>query len=130
MSGDAMLRVEGLHSYYGRAHILADVSLHATGGELVVVLGRNGAGKTTTLKCIMGIVPPARGAITFAGRDITGLAPYLVNRAGLAYVPEDRRIFTELTVLENLVVGRQPPRQGAPVWTIERLFSLFPTWPR
>ena len=121
-----LLSVDGLHSYYGRAHILADVALAASRGEVVVLLGRNGAGKTTTLKCIMGLVRPAQGAIRFQGRDITGAAPYAICRAGLAWVPEDRRIFTELSVLENLEVGRQPPRDGAPLWTPERLFALFP----
>ncbi len=126
MGGDPILAVEGLHSYYGRAHILADVALSVARGEVVVLLGRNGAGKTTTLKCIMGMVRPAAGTVVFQGRDITGMAPYAVARAGLAYVPEDRRIFTELTVRENLEVGRQPPRAEAPRWTPERLFALFP----
>jgi branched-chain amino acid transport system ATP-binding protein len=124
--GPPLLSVEGLHSYYGRAHILSDVALTAARGEVVVLLGRNGAGKTTTLKCIMGLVRPAKGTIRFRGDDITGAAPYEICRAGLAWVPEDRRIFTELTVLENLEVGRQPPRDGAPAWTPERVFALFP----
>ncbi len=121
-----ILTVSGLHSYYGQAHILADVALEAGAGEVVVLLGRNGAGKTTTMKCIMGLVKPARGSIRFHDEDITGAPPYAIARAGLAYVPEDRRIFTDLTVLENLEVGRQPPRDGAPYWTAERLFHLFP----
>jgi branched-chain amino acid transport system ATP-binding protein len=121
-----LLTVSGLHSYYGRAHILADVALEAAAGEVVVLLGRNGAGKTTTMKCIMGLVKPARGSIRFQDADIVGAASYVIARAGLAYVPEDRRIFTELTVLENLEVGRQPPRAGAPEWTPEKLFGLFP----
>ena len=121
-----MLSVDDLDSYYGRAHILADVALKVNRGEVVVLLGRNGAGKTTTLKCIMGLVRPAKGTVRFMDRDITGLPPYAISRAGLAYVPEDRRIFTELTVLENLDVGRQPPRADCPVWTPERLFALFP----
>lgn len=121
-----LLSVDGLHSYYGRAHILSEVTLEAAAGEVVVLLGRNGAGKTTTLKCMMGLVPPAKGTIRFGGKDITGAPPYVVARAGLAYVPEDRRIFTDLTVLENLEVGRQPVRGGVPEWTQERLFSLFP----
>jgi branched-chain amino acid transport system ATP-binding protein len=121
-----LLSVDGLHSYYGRAHILADVTLDAAKGEVVVLLGRNGAGKTTTLKCLMGLVRPARGTIRFDGADITGAAPYVVARAGLAYVPEDRRIFTDLTVQENLEVGRRPARPGVREWTLERLFALFP----
>jgi branched-chain amino acid transport system ATP-binding protein len=121
-----MLAVTGLHAYYGRAHILADVSLEARAGEVVALLGRNGAGKSTAMKAIMGLVPPAEGTVAFAGRRIDRLAPHRIARLGLGYVPEDRRIFTELTVMENLEVGRQPPRDGAPLWTEERLFSLFP----
>ncbi len=121
-----MLEVEGLHAYYGRAHILADVSLSLARGEVVALLGRNGAGKSTTLKSIMGIVRPAAGSITFAGAAIAGQPPYAICRRGLGYVPEDRRIFPDLTVMENLDVGRQPPRPGVPEWTTERLFELFP----
>jgi branched-chain amino acid transport system ATP-binding protein len=121
-----MLAVRGVHSYYGRAHILADVSLEIASGEVVVLLGRNGAGKSTTLKSIMGLVPAARGEIEFAGTRIERREPYRIAALGLGYVPEDRRIFTDLTVLENLEVGRQPPRAGAPAWTPEKLFRLFP----
>jgi branched-chain amino acid transport system ATP-binding protein len=121
-----MLAVRDLDTYYGRAHILANLSLEVGKGEVVVLLGRNGAGKSTTLKSIMGLVRPARGEIRFAGRRIDGLEPYEIAGLGLGYVPEDRRIFTELTVMENLEVGRQAPRAGAPAWTPERLFKLFP----
>lgn len=121
-----MLEVRALDTYYGRAHILAEVALEARRGEVVVLLGRNGAGKSTTLKSIMGLARPARAEITFAGTRIDGWSPYRICRLGLGYVPEDRRIFTELTVMENLEVGRQPPRAGAPSWTPERLFVLFP----
>jgi branched-chain amino acid transport system ATP-binding protein len=102
-----MLVVRGLDAYYGRAQILADVSLEVATGEVVVLLGRNGAGKSTTLKSIMGLVRPARGEILFSGRHIERLEPYQTAEVGLGYVPEDRRIFTELTVMENLEVGRQ-----------------------
>jgi branched-chain amino acid transport system ATP-binding protein len=122
----ALLSVSGLHSYYGRAHILADVALEVAKGEVVVLLGRNGAGKSTTMKTIMGLVRPAAGRIVFDGVDITGRLPHEIARAGLGYVPEDRRIFTDLTVTENLEVGRQKPREGAPEWTPERLFAIFP----
>jgi len=121
-----MLSVRDLHAYYGRAHILHGVSLEAGAGEVVALLGRNGAGKSTALKAIMGLVPPARGEVSFAGHRIERLPPYRIARLGLGYVPEERRIFTELTVMENLEVGRQAPREGAPVWTEDKLFALFP----
>jgi branched-chain amino acid transport system ATP-binding protein len=121
-----MLRVSGLHAHYGRAHILADLSLEVAAGEVLVLLGRNGAGKSTTLKAIMGLVPPSAGRVEFLGRDITGREPFEIARLGLGYVPEERRIFTELTVLENLEVGRRPAPAGSRAWTPERLFELFP----
>ena len=121
-----MLSVRGLNAYYGRAHILADVALEVTTGEVACLLGRNGAGKSTTLKSIIGLVRPAAGEIVFDGRRIDRLEAYAIAQAGLGYVPEDRRIFTELTVMENLEVGRQPVRANAPAWTPERLFALFP----
>ena len=121
-----MLTVQGLNTYYGRAHILADVALTVAKGEVVVLLGRNGAGKSTTMKSIMGLVPPASGSIAFLDRDITGKQSHAIAQLGLGYVPEDRRIFAELSVMENLEVGRQKPRSDAPVWTPERLFQIFP----
>jgi branched-chain amino acid transport system ATP-binding protein len=121
-----MLTVSDLHSYYGRAHILQGVSFEAAAGQVLVLLGRNGAGKSTTMKSLIGLVRPARGRIGFAGTDIAGWEPHRIARAGLGYVPEERRIFTELTVMENLEVGRQPPRDNRPAWTPERLFTLFP----
>ncbi|SKA12861.1 amino acid/amide ABC transporter ATP-binding protein 2, HAAT family [Enhydrobacter aerosaccus] len=121
-----MLSVTGLHAYYGRAHILHGVSLEAKAGEVVALLGRNGAGKSTTMKAIMGLVPPAEGTVSFAGTRIERLPPYRIARLGLGYVPEERRIFTELTVMENLEVGRQQARTGVPTWTEEKLFALFP----
>ena len=121
-----MLTVQGLNTYYGRAHILADVALSVAKGEVVVLLGRNGAGKSTTMKSIMGLVPPASGSIAFLDRDITGKQSHAIAQLGLGYVPEDRRIFAELSVMENLEVGRQKPRSDAPAWTPERLFQIFP----
>ncbi len=121
-----MLSVKNLHAFYGRAHILHGVSLEARAGEVVALLGRNGAGKSTALKAIMGLVPPAEGEVTFEGRRIERLLPYRIARLGLGYVPEERRIFTDLTMMENLEVGRQTGRGSAPVWTENKLFALFP----
>jgi branched-chain amino acid transport system ATP-binding protein len=121
-----MLAVHDLHAYYGRAHILAGVAFEVAKGEVVVLLGRNGAGKSTTMKSIMGLVPPAEGRVAFEGVDIVGKQPFEIARLGLGYVPEDRRVFAELTVMENLEVGRRPPRAGAPEWTPDKLFALFP----
>ena len=121
-----MLTISGLNSFYGRAHILFDLALEANKGEVVVLLGRNGAGKSTTMKSIIGLVQPASGSIAFEGKAIDRMSPYRIARAGLGYVPEERRIFTDLSVMENLEVGRQPSREGAPTWTPERLFELFP----
>lgn len=125
-TGEPLLKVEGLHSYYGLAHILADVTLEVRRDEVVALLGRNGAGKSTTMKTVMGLVRPAQGTVWFDGQEVAGFEPHLIARCGLGYVPEDRRVFADLTVLENLTVGRQPARQGAPEWTIERVFDLFP----
>ena len=121
-----MLEISALHAYYGRAQILDEVTFSVGWGEVVALLGRNGAGKSTTLKSIMGLVPPARGWISFDGHDLVGRPPYAIARLGLGYVPEERRVFPELTVAENLEVGRQPRRHRAPHWTPERLFALFP----
>jgi len=123
---DIMLDVEGLDAWYGRARILFGVSLGVGRGEVVALLGRNGAGKTTTLRTLMALVPERAGRVTFEGRDIARLPTHDIVRAGLGYVPEDRRVFTELTVAENLEVGRRPPRAGAAQWTQESLFRLFP----
>ena len=120
------LTVQGLNAFYGRAHILFDVSLSVGKGEVVALLGRNGAGKSTTLKSIVGLVADARGTRDLNGQDISSQPSYRIAQAGLGYVPEERRIFTNLTVMENLEVGRQPPRADAPEWTPERLFELFP----
>ncbi len=128
---DALLSVAGLNAWYGAAHILHDVGLDVHRGEVVALMGRNGAGKSTTLKAIMGLVQRRRGDIHFMGHALEGLQPYQVARLGLGYVPEDRRIFTDLTVKENLATGRQRPRSwpdGRPGlnWTEEAVFDLFP----
>jgi branched-chain amino acid transport system ATP-binding protein len=122
-----VIGVRGLEAGYGRAAVLFGIALEARRGEVAVLLGRNGAGKSTTLKAIMGLVPPRAGEVLFDGQRIDGFEPHRIARLGLAYVPEDRRIFTELTVAENLEVGRQAPREGAPRWTPARVFELFPS---
>ena len=120
-----MLEVKALSAGYGRARVLYDVSLEARAGEVVALLGRNGAGKSTTLKALMGLVERT-GEVRFDGNPIGGLEPHEIARLGLGYVPEDRRIFTDLTVAENLEVGRRAPRPGLPAWDEARLFTLFP----
>lgn len=121
-----MLEVRGLNAGYGRAQVLFDVDLDVGQGEVVALLGRNGAGKSTSLKAIMGLVPRLSGEIVFDAKPIRNLEPYEIARLGLGYVPEDRRIFTDLTVAENIEVARQAPRAGASTWNEERLFKLFP----
>ena len=121
-----LLSVRGLRAWYARAQILFDVALDVRPGEVVALMGRNGAGKSTTMKAIMGLMERVAGQVHFDGQDILGMAAHRVSRLGIGWVPEDRRIFTDLSVLENLEVGRRPPRAGAPTWTVERLFALFP----
>jgi branched-chain amino acid transport system ATP-binding protein len=122
-----MLHVTGLSAHYGRAYILDEVALEVGAGEVVVLLGRNGAGKSTTMKAIMGLVPPSAGSVRFMGDEIAGREPFEIARRGLGYVPEERRIFSELTVMENLEVGRRAAPAGQAPWTPERLFALFPS---
>jgi branched-chain amino acid transport system ATP-binding protein len=121
-----MLEVEGIHTFYGLSHILFGVSLRVEPGEIVCLLGRNGAGKTTTMKSIMGLAPPKQGSIRFKGEKITGKGPYLLARKGIGYVPDDRRIFADLTVGENLEIAAQKA-EGAERWDKERVYGLFPT---
>src|SRR5690606_4410387 len=106
--------------------ILFGLSLTVGRGEVVALLGRNGAGKSTTVKTVVGLVRAARGRVRYAGADVTRLATHSIVRRGVGYVPEERRIFAELTVLENLEVGRQPRRDGAPFWDEAQVFALFP----
>jgi branched-chain amino acid transport system ATP-binding protein len=120
-----MLEVEGIHTYYGMSHILFDVSLKIKQGQVVCLLGRNGAGKTTTLRSIMGLVPPIRGRVRLNDEDVTGVAPYRLVRKGIGYVPDDRRIFADLTVGENLAIAaREGP--GTEAWDKEKVYALFP----
>ncbi|MFZ1908940.1 MAG: ABC transporter ATP-binding protein [Burkholderiales bacterium] len=121
-----MLEIERLNAAYGLAQVLFDLTLDVRAGEVAVLLGRNGAGKSTCLKSIIGLLRPKSGAIRFAGRRIDGLEPFQIARLGLGYVPEDRRIFSELTVMQNLEVGRQAARGRLSRWTPRRLFELFP----
>jgi branched-chain amino acid transport system ATP-binding protein len=121
-----MLEARGLSAGYGRAQILFGLDLAIDKGEVVALLGRNGAGKSTTLKALMGLLETRSGEVRFEGARIDRRAPHEIARLGLGYVPEDRRIFTDLTVAENLEVGRQPPRRGAPAWGTDKLLALFP----
>jgi len=120
-----MLQVAGIHTFYGLSHILFGVSLNVDARKVVCLLGRNGAGKTTTLRSIIGLNPPREGAIRFKGEEITGLDPYLLTRKGVSYVPDDRRIFPDLTVGENLEIAIRKPRTGTG-WGKERIFEIFP----
>src|SRR5205807_3483190 len=120
------LSVGGLNSHYGPAHILFDIALDVGDGEVVALLGRNGAGKSTTFRSIVGLVEQRTGRIMFEGKDVSAQPTHAIVSRGLGYVPEERRIFTDLTVDENLEVGRQPVRSNAPHWTREKLFALFP----
>lgn len=127
----ALLQAKGLRAWYGAAQILFDVNLEVGRGEVVALMGRNGAGKSTTLKALTGMLDKRQGSIQFMGTDLSKSEPHQAGRLGLGYVPEDRRIFTDLTVTENLEVGRQAPRHwpdgaAVPVWTPEKLFKLFP----
>jgi branched-chain amino acid transport system ATP-binding protein len=126
VSAAAKLSVSKLDAAYGQAQVLFDVSLEVAPGEAVALLGRNGAGKSTTFRALLGLIPHRSGKVAFDGQDVSDLPTYEIVRRGLGYVPEDRRIFSDLSVDENLLVGRQPPRAGAPTWTPERLFEIFP----
>lgn len=121
-----MLSVSGLVTGYGRAQILEEISLSVGPDEVVSLMGRNGAGKSTTLKAIMGLLPPWSGSVMFQGQQVAGVPSYRIARAGIGYVPEDRRIFPDLTVLENLAVGTRAGLEGAPQWHQTDLFELFP----
>jgi branched-chain amino acid transport system ATP-binding protein len=126
-----MLEVASLNAWYGAAQILFDLSLQVGRGEVVALMGRNGAGKSTTIKALMALIPRRSGTVRFCGEDISRLRAFEIARRGLGFVPEDRRIFSDLTVLENLDIGRQPLRrfpdgQSAPSWTLDKLFAIFP----
>ena len=122
----SLLAVHDIHAAYGSSRVLFGISLDVAAGECVCLLGRNGVGKTTTMRAIMGLTPPSAGRIVWKGEDITGLPPHRVARAGIGFVPEDRRIFAELTVRENLDVSAQAAGRGGH-WTVNAVFALFPT---
>lgn len=121
-----LLSVRDLHAHYGKSHILRGVDFHVDQNEVVSVLGRNGSGRSTTLKAIMGIVRPSGGSVQLDGRDLAGKRPFTICRAGIGYVPEEREIFANLSVEENLRMGHQPAQAGAPAWSTEQMFDYFP----
>lgn len=123
---ETLLDVANLDAFYGRAQILFGMSLTVARGEVVALMGRNGAGKSTTMKALIGLTDRRSTHSRFRGQDIGRLDSYRIARLGLGFVPEDRRIFTDLTIEENLEVGRQPPRDGLSPWTPARLYELFP----
>ncbi|SNB66592.1 amino acid/amide ABC transporter ATP-binding protein 2, HAAT family [Arboricoccus pini] len=120
------LSTRGLNAWYGPAHILFNVDVALASGEVVALLGRNGAGKSTLFRSVMGLLARTSGEVQLDDRPIQALEPYEIARRGIGYVPEDRRVFTELTVEENLIVGQRPPRPDAPRWTPEQLYTIFP----
>lgn len=124
MSDVHLLDVEGVNSYYGKSHILRDVSLHVEQGEIVALLGLNGAGKTTTLRGILRLTPPRTGSVRLNGRELRGMPPHAIARLGVGYVPEGRRMFKNLTTLENLQLAERPA--GTDGWTIGRVYDRFP----
>lgn len=126
MTAPSLLEVRGLHATYGLAEVLYGLDLDLAAGEVVALVGRNGAGKSTTLKAIMGLVSARAARLSFEGQDIRAMEPYRIARLGLGYVPEERRIFTDLTVGENLEVGRRTAPAGTTAWTEEALFEIFP----
>jgi branched-chain amino acid transport system ATP-binding protein len=123
---EPLLSIDRLNAFYGRAQILFDVDLQVGPGEVVALMGRNGAGKSTTIRSIMGLMERCTGSMVFDGTELRHMDPFRISRLGIGWVPEDRRIFTDLTVRENLEVGRRPARPGIPAWSEHDLFELFP----
>jgi branched-chain amino acid transport system ATP-binding protein len=126
MNEEPLIEAKGIHAYYGASHVLHGVDLTVRRGEAVGLMGRNGMGKTTLLRSILGLLPPRRGSVRVHGRDFTGAAPHAVARAGIAFVPEGRGIFPNLTVRENLVMAARPGTRGQRDWTLERVLAVFP----
>jgi len=121
-----MLVLEGVHTFYGESHILQGVSLRVQAGEVVCLLGRNGVGKTTTLRTILGLTPPREGSVVFKGQSLQGRPAYRIARMGIGFVDENRRIFSGLTVEENLLVARKPMAEEKRAWPMERIYETFP----
>jgi len=119
-----ILEIKDIHTYYGTSHILFGISMHVEEGESVCLLGRNGAGKTTTLKSMIGLTPPKKGSILFRGKEVAGKPPYHIARMGVGFVPDDRRIFPDLTVRQNILLAKRE-RDGS-IWDLDRIYSLFP----
>jgi branched-chain amino acid transport system ATP-binding protein len=126
MSRQPVIQVEDLDVYYGTSQILFGVGLSVQQGETMALLGRNGAGKSTTMKAIMGLAPARRGKVTLEGRVVSGLKPHHIARAGLGFVPEDRQIFPDHTVEDNLVIGQKKGPEGQDEWSIRRIYDVFP----
>jgi branched-chain amino acid transport system ATP-binding protein len=125
-AANPLLSVVDLHAHYGKSHILHGVSFDVGSNEVISLLGRNGSGRSTTMKAIMGLVPPTAGQVKLRDQQLAGVRPYAICRAGLAYVPEEREVFANLTVDENLHMGEQPGAPGAVRWTVEHMFDYFP----
>lgn len=124
------LEIKKTHTYFGKSHVLHDVSMEVEKGEIVALLGRNGVGKSTTLKSIVGLTPSRKGSIRFKGQEITGWKPHRICRLGVGYVPEERRIFPKLTVRQNLLIGIKPRQKVSNPWTIDRVYGFFPSLER
>ncbi len=121
-----LIEVNRIHTFYGKSHILQNVSLNIEKGEIVALLGRNGVGKSTTLKSVVGLVSPAEGSIRFKGKEVLGLKPYKIVKMGIGYIPEERRIFPDLTVRQNLLIGMKSNGQVEDSWSIEKIYHYFP----
>ncbi|POF30925.1 ABC transporter ATP-binding protein [Roseibium marinum] len=122
----SLLKVEGLHAHYGKSHILHGVDMQIGEGAIVSLLGRNGSGRSTLLKAIMGLVPPTAGSVRLGEKELSGCRPFDVCRSGIGYVPEERLVFPNLTVDENLAMGVQKAAPGAHVWSVEEMYGYFP----
>ena len=127
-SPDFILNIDQINTFYGQSHVLQGVSLSIQKGEVVCLLGRNGVGKTTTLRSIIGLTPPRSGKILFKGVDVAGKPPYQIAQMGIGYVPDDRRIFADLTLFENLELARRLSSRGKTQWTFEKIYDLFPVF--